>query len=271
MCRLLKVSRSGYYEWSHRLPSKRDLENSQLLEEIKKSHAKSHQIYGVAKIHADVKEVVSCGKNRIHRIMKAYGIHSIRPRKYKATTNSRHNLPVAENLLQQNFQTDHKNQVFVSDISYISTDEGWLYLATVKDLWDKEIVGWAANKTMTKELAMLALRRAIRKRALPSGVIHHSDRGVQYASKDYQKLLTENHFIPSMSRKGNCYDNACAETFFSTIKNELIHLKHFKTREEARQAIFEYIEIFYNRQRRHEALNYLSPAEFRRRHMPKLA
>lgn len=173
--------------------------------------------------------------------------------------------------MNQNFQTDRPGAVWVSDISYISTDEGWLYLATVKDIFTKDIVGWSAANTMKTELCMSALKNAIRKHRPSKGLIHHSDRGVQYCSKEYQKLLKRNHMICSMSRKGNCYDNACAETFFSTIKCELLYHKHYKTREEARKDIFWYIEIYYNRQRRHQALGYVSPADFRSRYYAALA
>jgi putative transposase len=250
MCQVLQVSRSGYYAWKDRPPSRRRQADDKLLKAIRKSHNSSRGLYGVRKIHADVKEQFGCGKNRVYRLTKVNCIQSIRPRKYKATTNSRHNLPVAENLLNQNFHA-------------IPTDEGWLYLAGVVDLCSKDVVGMAMNRTMTKELAIQALNQAIGREHPCEGLIHHSDRGVQYASHAYQDLLRKNGFIPSMSRKGNCYDNAPAESFFSTLKNELIHLCRFKTREEAKQAIFDYIEVFYNRQRRHSSLGYLTPLEFK--------
>lgn len=265
MCQLLAVSRSGFYEWLNRPTSIRVQENNKILELAQKSHRDSNGIYGLDKILRDVNEKIPCGRNRLHRILKKYRIYSKRPKKYKATTNSKHNLPVAPNLLNQDFNTQKPCSVWVSDISYISTDEGWLYLAVVKDLFNKEIVGWAASKTMTRELAIQALNNAIGRHKPPKGIIHHSDRGVQYCSKDYQTVLKKNHFVCSMSRKGNCYDNACAETFFSTIKNEMIHLRRFRTREEARKAIFEYIEIFYNRKRRHAALDYMTPVDFTRK------
>lgn len=263
MCQVLQVSRSGYYAWKDRPPSRRQQEDDELLKAIRRSHISSRGLYGVRKIHADVKEQFGCGKNRVYRLTKVNCIQSIRPRKYKATTNSRHNLPVAENLLNQNFHTEAPNTVWLSDISYIPTDEGWLYLAGVVDLCSKDVVGLAMNSTMNKELAIQALNQAIGRERPSEGLIHHSDRGVQYASHAYQNMLRENGFIPSMSRKGNCYDNAPAESFFSTLKNELIHLRRFKTREEAKQAIFDYIEVFYNRQRRHSSLGYLTPLEFK--------
>ena len=269
MCITLEASRSGYYRWVSHKPNQRDKENEKLLAAIRESHEKSRKLYGLDKIHADVRGQIPCGRNRIYRLMKENGIRSIRPRKYKATTNSKHNLPVAGNILAQKFDVQEINQAWVADISYIPTEEGWLYLATIKDLCSKEIVGWAADSTMTKELAIAALKRAIDRHRPPAGLIHHSDRGVQYASKDYQELLAKHHILPSMSRKGNCYDNAAAETFFSTIKNELVYLRKFRTRAEAQQMLFEYIEIFYNRQRRHATLNYVPPAEFRQRRLEK--
>jgi putative transposase len=201
--------------------------------------------------------------------MKTNNIFSIRPRKYKATTNSKHNLPVAENLLNQVFTVDKPNAAWVTDISYIWTDEGWDYLATVKDLFNKEIVGWAVSSTMTRALTIKALKNAIQKRRPPEGLIHHSDRGVQYCSKDYQALLAKYKMRCSMSRKGNCYDNASAESFFGTIKNELIYLHKFKSRLQARDAIFDYIEVFYNRKRSHQSLNYMTPAAYLDQHLDK--
>ena len=271
MCLVLQVSRSGYYAWKKRPSSSRRLVDEELLMAIRKSHTRSRGLYGVRRIHADVKEQFGCGKNRVYRLMKANGIQSVRPRKYKATTNSKHSFPVAENLLNQNFQTSAPNTVWVSDISYIPTGEGWLYLASVVDLCSKDVVGIAMNSTMTKELVIQALKQAIGREHPLKGLIHHSDRGVQYASYAYQALLRENGFIPSMSRKGNCYDNACAESFFSTLKNELVHLRRFKTREEAKEAIFDYIEVFYNRQRRHSSLGYLTPFEFKHQFRQKEA
>lgn len=271
MCLYLAVSRSGYYDWKDRGPSKREQEDAELLMLIKKSHSESGGIYGLDKIHHDVKEQIPCGRKRVYRLMRANNISSCRPRKYKATTSSKHNLPVAENLLNQNFSVDKPSKVWVTDISYIWTDEGWEYLATVKDLFNKEIVGWAMSNTMTKELTIKALKNAVQKRRPPAGLIHHSDRGVQYCSKAYQALLAEHKMLCSMSRKGNCYDNASAETFFSTIKNELIYLCKFRSRDMARRAVFEYIEIFYNRKRRHQSLNYLTPLHYLNNYLQRTA
>lgn len=272
MCEILEVSRSGYYAWLTRPLSRRALENREIVRLAQESYKKNHGIAGLDKMLADVREVhTKCSRNRLYRLQKQTQLYSKRKRKFKVTTNSKHDLPVAKNLLNQNFQTDRPGAVWVSDISYISTDEGWLYLATVKDIFTKDIVGWSAANTMKTELCMSALKNAIRKHRPSKGLIHHSDRGVQYCSKEYQKLLKRNHMICSMSRKGNCYDNACAETFFSTIKCELLYHKHYKTREEARKDIFWYIEIYYNRQRRHQALGYVSPADFRSRYYAALA
>jgi len=245
-----------------RKPGKREQEDATILEAIQKSYQANRGVCGLDKIFNDVRETIKCGRNRVYRLMKKHGIQSKRKRKFKATTNSKHDLPVAENILNQNFQATKPNEVWVSDISYIETLEGFLYLAIVKDLYSKEIVGWYADHTMTRELVKKALNNAIARHRPLEGVIHHSDRGVQYCSKDYQELLQKHKFICSMSRKGNCYDNACAETFFSTIKQELIYLKRFQTREEARRAIFDYIEVFYNRKRRHAALGYIAPANY---------
>ena len=227
MCQLLDVSRSVYYSWLTSKPSKRGQEDILILEAIKKSYQENRGVCGLDKIFDDVKEIIPCGRNRVYRLMKENGIKAKRQRKFKATTNSKHNLPIAENVLNQNFKATRPNQIWVSDISYIHTEEGFLYLAIVKDLYTKEIVGWHTDRTMTRELVVKALNIAILRHRPPKGLIHHSDRGVQYCSAEYQELLKKHDFICSISRKGNCYDNACAETFFSTIKNELIYLSHF--------------------------------------------
>ncbi|SHF52217.1 putative transposase [Desulforamulus putei DSM 12395] len=264
MCQVLEVSRSGYYSWRKRPKNERKKANERLLKEIKDSYNRSRGLYGVRKITKELnnKKKIKCGHNRVYRLMKENGIASKRPRRFKATTNSKHNYPVAENLLNQNFKVNQPNKVWVSDITYVPTDEGWLYFAAIIDLCHKKVVGWSMDSTMTKELVINALEQAVHRARPPKGVIHHSDRGSQYASHAYQTLLKKYGFIASMSRKGNCYDNACAEFFFSTLKNELIYQSHFKTREEARQAIFEYVEVFYNRIRLHSSLGYMSPCEY---------
>jgi len=226
-------------------------------------HKISRGTYGSPRItRALKKKGIVCGKNRVARLMHDNGITGKTKRKYKATTNSKHNYPVAENLINQNFNIDRPNQIWVADITYIPTDEGWLYLAAIEDLFQRKIVGWAMNSTMTRQLTLDALRQAVKRYRPPAGLIHHSDRGSQYASHEYQQALRDYQFITSMSRKGNCYDNACMESFFGTLKLELIYGNRFKTRAEARQAVFEYIEVFYNRIRLHSSLGYMSPLEY---------
>jgi len=265
MCKYLEVSRSGYYNWKDRGPSKRALENEKILETAQKSYNACRGMYGLDKMLEDVREnFPKCSRNRLYKIQRDNQLYSIRKKKFKVTTNSNHKLPVAENLLNQNFTTERPGAVWVSDISYVHTSEGWLYLATVKDLFTKDIVGWAAADHMRTELCTRALKNAIKRFRPQRGLIHHSDRGVQYCSKDYQELLKKNGMLCSMSRKGNCYDNACAETFFSTIKCEMLYHRKYETREEARRDIFWYIEVFYNRKRRHQSLGYMTPAEARK-------
>lgn len=263
MCKILKVSRSGYYTWCNRPESKRSKENKELVKNIRIVHLESRQVYGSPRVYHTLKSKgISCGKNRIARLMRENNIFSRTKKKFKATTNSKHNYPVAANLLNQDFQATASNQKWVADITYIPTKEGWLYLAAVLDLYNKKIVGWAMDSTMTQQLVAKALKQAIsREKPLP-GLIHHSDRGCQYASRDYQKLLKKYGIIASMSRKGNCYDNACMESFFGSLKMELVHFNSFRTRSEARQSVFEYIEIFYNRKRLHSALGYKTPISY---------
>lgn len=263
MCRVLEVSRSGYYAWLKRSESSRASKNNILLKEIRRVFRESRKTYGSPRIAKKLhKDGIVCGKNRVARIMRKHGIIAKTKRKFKATTDSRHNFPVADNLLGQCFEAKRQNQVWVADITYIPTGEGWLYLAAIQDLYHRKIVGWAMDKTMTRQLVLTALRQAIGRERPPVDLIHHSDRGSQYASYEYQQALRDHRMVPSMSRKGNCYDNACAESFFATLKRELIYGQRFKTRAEARQAIFEYIEVFYNRIRLHSYLGYMSPVEY---------
>lgn len=264
MCQVLEVSRSGYYAWKNRGPSNRELENQQILKIAKESYEHNRGICGLDKMLADVREKFpECSRHRLYRLQKRNNLYSKRKKKFKATTNSNHKLPVAENLLNQDFNIDKPNTVWVTDITYVDTLEGWLYLATVKDIYTKEIVGWATADNMKTDLCIKALKSAVMRHRPPKGLIHHSDRGVQYCSKEYQSLLNKYFMIPSMSRKGNCYDNACAETFFATIKCEILYHNRYKTREEAHRDIFWYIEIYYNRKRRHQALGYLTPMQFK--------
>jgi transposase InsO family protein len=273
LCRVLRVSRSGYYAWLKRPPSKRAQEDGRLEAEIKAAHGRTRHTCGPERLQRDLAaHGVKVGVYRIRRIRKKLGIRCKQVRKFKATTDSKHSLPVAANLLEQHFEAEAPNQVWVSDITYIPTEEGWLYCAAHKDLWNGEIVGYALGSRITKDLVERSLLRAAAAKRPPDGLIHHSDRGSQYCSPHFQKLLARIGMKPSMSRKGNCYDNAPMESFWGTMKNELVHHRRYKTREEAIKEITEYIEIFYNRQRRQKRLGYLSPAAYERQfHARKMA
>lgn len=265
MCKMLKVTPQGYYQWKNRGKSKRELENEYLLQKIREVHQESNRIYGSPRITEKLKEQsIYCSKHRVSRIMKENGLFSKTTRKFKATTNSNHNRPIAPNLVNQDFGVEGPNRLWVGDITYIDTSEGWLYLAKVMDVYNREIIGWAADKRMRKELVIKAMDNALLKSDPGKGVIFHSDRGSQYASHDFRKQLSNNGIRQSMSEKGNCYDNAIAESFFKTLKSELIYHKRYKTRNEAQLDIFEYIEVFYNRERLHSALGYKTPVEYRR-------
>lgn len=272
MAEWLQVSKSGYYAWRRRSPSLRDRENASLLKEILRIYEESRGAYGCRKITHEVnrKSDKPVNHKRVERIMRQNGIRSKTRRKYKATTNSKHSLPVAENILNRDFKADGPGQKMVSDITYIPTDEGWLYLAGVMDLCGNKIVGVSMGGRMTKELVMAALQDAIRHTQATEGCILHSDRGSQYCSLDYQALAKEHGFIASMSRKGNCWDNAPMESFWGKLKQEWLNEQHFHTREEAMSAVFEYIWIFYNRRRIHEANGYLTPEEYYGQHQKDL-
>lgn len=275
LCKVLRVSRSGYYTWDNKPESNRSRENKELLDKIKKIHKESHDIFGSVKITQTVNQDSQKPINhkRVERIMKENGIHSKVAKKFKATTNSNHKLPVAENILNRDFTVDKPNEKMVSDITYLWTDEGWLYIAGVMDLCGQKIVGLSMGERMTKDLVINALNDAYNRSGKPSGVVIHSDRGVQYCSKDYQMLLKKYGFVCSMSRKGNCWDNAPMEAFWGKLKCEWLYGNHYKTREEARAAVFEYIEIFYNRIRIHASNGFLTPEEYYNRalHETKVA
>ena len=263
MCEVLKVSCAGFYGWLSRPESKRRIENRSLEQKIREIHDDSRKIYGAPKIYKELKyQGVPCSLNRVARIMRQAGIKSKTMKKYKATTDSCHSLPVAPNLLNQHFDISIPNKVWVADITYIATAEGWLYLAALMDLYSRKIVGWSMDKRMTRLLTINALEMAIKSRQGIQCLTHHSDRGSQYASDDYQKVLKEHGIICSMSRKGNCYDNAVMENFFHLLKTEWVHHYRYQTRKQAKISIFEYIETFYNVKRRHSRLNYLSPCEY---------
>lgn len=265
MCEVLKVSRSGYYSWLHRSESKRSKTNRRLLSEIRMVHDRSRKRYGSPRVTAQLQaQGVGCGENRVARLMSENGICAKQRRKYRVTTDSRHEYPVAPNLLARQFTVDRPDAVWVSDITYIWTSEGWLYLAGVVDLYSRMVVGWSMSHSITKQLTLDALNQAIGRRHPQPGLVHHSDRGSQYAASDYRKLLREHQMICSMSRKGDPWDNAPMESFFGRLKTELVYPEKFTTREDAKAKVFEYIEMFYNRERRHSSLGYQSPEDFER-------
>ena len=265
LCQALKVSGSGYYAKKSRPLSRRAQEDKILEIDILAAHKRGRQVCGPEKLQKDLAERgKKVGVCRIKRLRKNLGIKCKQVKKFKATTDSTHAHPVADNLLDQRFEAEAPNQVWVSDITYISTDEGWLYCAGHKDLFNGEIVGYVLGSRITKDLVSRSLFRAVAAKRPPQGLIHHSDRGSQYCSSDYRKLLTKFGMTASMSRKGNCYDNAPMESFWGTLKNELIYHCRYRTREEAIKEITEYIEVFYNRQRRQARLGYLSPAAYER-------
>jgi len=260
---MLGVSKSGYYKWLTGKPSKRAREELRLEVEIKAAHQRTRETYGSERLQHELQaQGVEVGICRIRRIRKKLGLRCKQRRKFRATTDSRHNHPGAENLLNQEFEATRPNEVWVSDITYIPTEEGWLYLAGHKDLFTGEIVGYALGKRITKDLVSQSLFKAMGAKRPGAGLIHHSDRGSQYCAYEYRRLMDQFRIRASMSRKGDCYDNAPMESFWGTLKNELIHHRRYKTREEAIQEITEYIEVFYNRQRLQAGLGYLSPAAY---------
>ncbi|MBK6741431.1 MAG: IS3 family transposase [Haliea sp.] len=265
MVRVLKVSRSGFYRWRERQqqPSPRQEERRHLDEVVKEAFERKKSRYGSPRLTLDLAEAGhQHDRKTVANSLRRQGLRAKAAKKFKATTNSNHDLPVAPNLLNQDFTATAPNQKYVGDITYLWTDEGWLYLATVIDLYSRMVVGWAMSERMTSQLVCDALKMALWRRGMPTGVIVHSDRGSQYCSGAYQALLDDHGLICSMSGRGNCYDNACAESFFHSLKVEAVHGEHLGTREEMRQAVFEYIEVDYNRDRRHSANGNISPAAF---------
>ena len=262
LCQVLEVGTSGFYAWLQRSESLRSRKNRQLLVEIKVVHQRSRQTYGSPRVYADLNmNGHACGKHRVARLMRTYRIVSQHKRKFKVTTNSKHTHPVAPNLLNRHFAVAAPNRWWVSDITYIPTQEGWLYLAVTLDLFHRKVLGWAMERWMTQQLVLDAFTMAMTNGRPGRGLSHHSDQGVQYACKAFQTRLTTAGIQCSMSRKGNCWDNAVAESFFHSLKVELIHGRNYRTRQEAQSEIFDYIEVFYNRQRRHSTLGYRTPAE----------
>ncbi len=264
LCRVLEVTRSGFYAWQARDPSEHVIDDQKLALEIAAIHKASGDTYGSPRVHAELllAKGLEVSRKRVARLMRELGIKSRRKRRFKATTDSRHHLPVADNILDRKFEVAAPDVAWVTDITYVWTDEGWLYLAAILDLFSRRVVGLAMSERIDRALVIEALRVAIGRRMPDAGLVHHSDRGSQYASGDYQKALDELGVVCSMSRKGNCWDNAVAESFFATLKTECIYSRRFATRAEAREAIFHFIEVFYNRHRRHSTLGYVSPMEF---------
>lgn len=263
MCKVFNVSRSGYYDWVKRQSSVCSQEHERLKVAIHAAHKRSREAYGTRRLKVELEKDGFCiGRDRLGRMRQELGVVCKQKKVFKKTTDSNHTLPVAPNLLNQNFSVARPNQVWLTDITYIHTQEGWLYLAAIKDLFSCEIVGYAMGERMTQELVCQALFRAVQHHQPSTGLIHHSDRGSQYCSQAYQKLLKQFGMTVSMSRKGNCYDNSPMESFWGSLKNELVHHQSFATRLHARAAIQEWIEIFYNRIRFHSRLGYLPPAIF---------
>jgi transposase InsO family protein len=261
--KLLKVSASGFYDWTDRPLSKHAKEEIRLEIEIKAAHQRTRQTYGPVRLQHELREHdIQIGICRIRRIRKKLGIRCKQKRKFKVTTHSSHGLPVAENMLKQNFKVNKPNNVWVSDITYIPTDDGWLYLAGHKDLFTGEIVGYAMGERLSKYLVSESLSKALEFKRPAKGLIQHSDQGSQYCSEEYRNILQQRGIEVSMSRRGNCYDNAPMESFWGTLKQELVHHRHYATRREAMQEIREYIEVFYNRQRCQAKLGFLSPANY---------
>ena len=267
MCRVFRVSVAGYYAWRTRPDSKRAVENRVLLNDIHAVHATSQGRYGSPRVHAALRaRGRSAGRGRIERLMRVHGVRGLvaRPRRVR-TTNSRHSFPVAPNLLNRQFTASKPNQVWLADLTYIPTSEGWLYLAAIMDLHTRKVIGWSMRNHLRAELATSALTMAIQRQRPQPGLIQHSDRGIQYACTDYQEVLQAADITPSMSRRGNALDNAPMESFFHTLKTELVHHRTYATHDEARRDLFAYVEGFYNRERLHSGLGYRTPDEVEQR------
>ena len=261
---LIEVSASGYYDWLKRDPSKRDTENRELDEHINRVYHQHSGRYGYRRIYVELLEqgLFFGSRERIRRRLRHLGLKAIHKQKFKNTTDSRHDKPVAPNLLEQNFTMTRLDEAWVGDITYIRVGQKWLYLAVVIDLYSRKVIGWSMDKRIKAALVCDALKMALHNRNYPKGVVMHTDRGSQYCSKDYQKLFRKHELLCSMSCKGNCYDNAVCESFFHTLKVELIYQRNYETRDQAKRSIFWYIEAYYNRVRRHSGIDYLSPINF---------
>jgi transposase InsO family protein len=272
MSEIFGVSKSGYYAWRNRDNSEKEAKELKLLRAIEDVHRSSRKNYGSPRIFNQLIGMGhKVGKTKVERTMKKHGIRAKTKRKFRHTTDSKHNLPVAPNLLERNFSPEKPNQTWASDITYVWTKEGWLFLAVIVDLFSRQVVGWSLDKTMTKELVCSALSQAYFRRKPGTGLVFHSDRGSQYCSKEFRAQLKQYQMLQSQSRKANCWDNACVESFFHTLKTEMIYHEDFETRDEARRAIFEWVEAFYNRQRIHSTLGYKSPVDFERMVREKVA
>ncbi len=267
LCRAMQVSRTGYYAWERRPVSSRQKANEQLTQHIRLHFEASARTYGSPRVYSDLTEAgIACSEKRVARLMRLENLRAILPKRFVVTTDSHHTFAVAENVLAREFACETPNAKWSSDLTYVWTGEGWLYLAVILDLFSRRVVGWAMGATLERSLVLSALSMAQGNRDPPSGLLLHSDRGSQYASHDYQKVLREAGIVCSMSRKGNCWDNAPTESFFATLKKECVHRTRFSTRAEAKGAIFRWIEVWYNRKRRHSSLGYLSPETFEQKH-----
>lgn len=263
MCEVFEVSRSGYQDWKRRGRSEREVRELRLLRAIEDVYKAGRGTYGSPRIYDQLKGMGhKVSKAKVERLMRQHGIRAKTKRKFRVTTDSKHNLPVAPNLLERNFSPERPNQIWASDITYVWTKEGWLFLCVVIDLYSRQVVGWKLDKQMTRDLVLAALRQAYFRRHPGTGLIFHSDRGSQYCSNDFRAQLKTYQMLQSQSRRANCWDNACVESFFHTLKTESIYHETFETRDQAERVIFEWVEAFYNRQRKHSTLGYLSPVEF---------
>ena len=263
MCKVLTVSTSGYYDSLKRIPCPQQIRRRSIAQAAAHSYFESNRIYGYRKVYEDLREErIICCDQTVRRIMREIGLYSRIKRKFVVTTDSNHTLKIAENLLGRDFTAKRPNQKWAADITCVPTQQGWLYLAVVMDLFSRRIVGWSMSENIDSKLVQSAMEMAVQHRNPKAGLIHHSDRGIQYASDGFQDLLTANKFVCSMSRKGNCWDNACAESFFGSLKNEWTKNKIYETYEEGKNDVFKYVEVFYNRKRRHASLGYVSPAVY---------
>lgn len=264
MCRILEVSRSGYYDWAEREDSERSQQDRVLIKEIRQVHQDTKEAYGATKTWQALKQSGTvCGKHRVARLRREAGIEAWRKRKFRLAYKSRNTAPAAPNLLRWPFKAEYPDQIWVTDVTFIPTRQGWLYLAAMIDLHTRVVVGWSMKDRPNQELVNQALMMAVEQRHPKPGLIHHSDQGILYSSGSYLALLNKYGMLRSMSGKGNCYDNAVAESFFSSLKNEIVHHRNYQTRDEARTEIFEYIELFYNRKRLHQSLNYQTPMKYK--------